>query len=207
MKFLARLKELIGEDAFKKIEPEIKGKELYLLDEKDYLPKEKANELRNEVKTLTADKVKLSTDLEKANKDLEDIKKNADDGKKTVEEQIKSLTDEIKALKDSGNQKDADLAKEKKLSILKDHLNKSKVNATYLKQAVGEFKLDDLEIDDDGNITGWDDKVKGVQDKYPAFFGENKLSGNDTSSGDGSDPIKEQTTEEFLTDVFDGKAE
>ena len=63
MKFTEELKKKIGDENFKLIETEIKGKEIYLLDPKDYLPADKISELRIDQKKLKSENEKLNNDL------------------------------------------------------------------------------------------------------------------------------------------------
>jgi hypothetical protein len=207
MKYTEQLKKLLGDEAFKKIEGELKDKEIYLLEPKDYITKETFNKVNDENKTLKSEKEKLSKDLNTANDKVKQLEDKSGNEKKTVEEQFEALNKKIETLENSGKEKDTQLLREKKLSVLKDHLTKAKVNPRYIKHAVGEFKLDDMEVDENEKIKGWDDMIKPVQENYPDFFGENKISGKTPEKGkeEGDKEIKEQSTEDFLQDVFDGK--
>jgi len=211
MKFTEQLKKKIGDEAFKAIEEELKGKELYLLDPKDYIPKEKFNTLLNEKKEFETSKAELEKQLNEAKTKLTDMEKNNSQNQQTVEQQIAELNKKITELSTAAENKEKELQRERRLSVLKDHLNESKVNPRYLKHALNEFDVDKLEIDDNGKIKGWDEIVKPVQETYPDFFGETRISGSSPAgggSGDGagSDEMKEQSTEEFLADVFSGEA-
>ncbi len=210
MKFTEQLKKKIGDEAFKAVEEELKGKELYLLDPKDYIPKDKFNTLLNEKKELENSKSDFEKQLNEAKTKLEEMEKKGSKEKKTVEEQIAELNKKISELSNAAETKDKELQRERKLSVLKDHLNESKVNTRYLKHAMNEFDIDKLELDDNGKIKGWDEIVKPVQETYPDFFGETKISGSSPagggSGGGAGDEMKEQSTEEFLADVFSGEA-
>jgi len=183
MLFTEKLKEKLGEEAFKKIEEDIAGKEVYVLDPKDYLPAEKIKALREEAKTLKTDNEKLVADLETERTKVTELEKAKGEQSKTIEEQLNALSEKTAALEETIAEKDKALERAKKLSVLKDHLNTAKVNPKYLKHAIGEFDIEKLEIDESGKIVGWDEMVKPVQENFPDFFGENKLAGSTPEPG------------------------
>ncbi|MCH7770143.1 MAG: hypothetical protein IIA49_03880 [Bacteroidetes bacterium] len=55
MSYLKKLKELIGDDAFKKVEKDLGDKDLIILNDGDYIPKKTFNDKLEELKTLKAD--------------------------------------------------------------------------------------------------------------------------------------------------------
>ncbi|MBK7979259.1 MAG: hypothetical protein IPK06_04450 [Ignavibacteriae bacterium] len=91
MKFTDELKKKIGDENFKLLENELKGKEVYLLDPKDYLPADKISELRNDQKKLKADNEKLTSDLTASKTEVETLKKEKENGTQTTDQQISSL--------------------------------------------------------------------------------------------------------------------
>lgn len=64
---------------------------------------------------------------------------------------------------------------------------------------VGFVKLDDLDLDDDGEVEGLDDEIERIQKKYPTFFAKptrrrrESVAGGADRDGDGRKPRKPMT--------------
>ena len=102
MKFTEELKKTIGEEANKKLEDKIQGKELYLLDPKNYFPKEKVSELLEEkrsYKETIENLQKEETNFKTKITELENKLKTKEDGSKTTEELLESFKLEIESMK------------------------------------------------------------------------------------------------------------
>ncbi|MBU1095910.1 MAG: hypothetical protein KKB34_05450 [Bacteroidetes bacterium] len=82
MSYLKKLKELIGDEAFKKVEADLNGKEL-ILNDGNYIPKKTFDDKLDEIKTLTREKETLTGDLKTSQeslKKMEDEKKFREQG-------------------------------------------------------------------------------------------------------------------------------
>lgn len=208
MSYLKKLKELIGEDLFKKVESDLSGKEL-IINDGSYIPKEKFDKLNDEKKDLQKEKDKLTGDLKTAQDDLKKIKDEKDNNNKSVEDKIADLTKKIDEQNNKIAAKDKELQVAKKEGILKDSLTAAGVtNPKNLKLLMKEFELDKVEVTEDGKIKGFDDTIKKLQEDYKPLFGEEQFGGTPPGGkkpGKGDD-VKELSTEEFFeSEVFGSK--
>lgn len=187
MKFTEELKKKIGDENFKLIENELKGKEIYLLDPKDYLPADKITELRNDQKKLKTDNEKLNSDLTASKTEVETLKKEKEAGSQTTDQQISALKKELEDFKKSGEEKDKALVLERKLGVLKSQILGAKANEKYIDDLVNKFlkegKFDHLEIEN-GRIKNFDELHKPIFEGYPEMYGEFKIEGGQVNGGD-----------------------
>ena len=63
-----------------------------------------------------------------------------------------------------------------KTTTLKSQLESSKANPELIPLVMKEFVIDELEVEE-GKIKGWDEKEKGLREKYASLFGEIKVQG------------------------------
>jgi hypothetical protein len=76
------MKELIGDETFKKVEADLNGKEL-ILNDGNYIPKKTFDDKLDEIKTLTKEKETLTGNLKTSQeslKKMEDEKKIREQG-------------------------------------------------------------------------------------------------------------------------------
>lgn len=207
MSYLEKLKKLIGEEAFKKVEADLNGKEL-VINDGTYIPKEKFDKLNDEKKDLQKDKDKLTGDLKTAQDDLKKIQDENKKGKNSVEEQIAELNKKLQDQDSKIAAKDKELNLAKYEGVLKDALTEAGVkNPKNLKLLMKEFDLEKVELDDNGKIKGFDESVKKLQEDYKPLFGEEKFGGTPPGQGqDNQDEVKEVSTEEYFEkEVFGSK--
>ncbi len=207
MSYLKKLKELIGEDLFKKVEADLGTKDL-IVNDGTYIPKEKFDKLNDEKKDLVKEKEKLTGDLKTAQDSLKKSEDEKNSGNKSVDEKIAKLEKDLKEQNDKIAAKDKELRIAKHEGILKDSLTAAGVtNPKNLKLLMKEFDLEKVELTEDGKIKGFDDSIKKLQEDYKPLFGEEHFAGTPPTGkkkGEGED-IKEMSTEEFFeTEVFGG---
>jgi len=164
------LKEILGDELFSQFETKInaynadeanKDKQIKLgnLSTGDYVGKGKFEALQE----LLNGK---DTELTNANKLIEDLKKNSknDEG---LQAKINDYEIENKKLQE-------ELAKTKINASLKVALLAEKaVDIDYLTFKLNEKlkeKNEALELDENGNIKGWDDKLAGLKTQFPTMF-------------------------------------
>lgn len=213
MSYLKKLKELIGEEAYKKVVADLGDKEL-IINDGSYIPKDKFNEKLDEIKELNKEKSKLSGDLKTAQDSLKKLQDENESGSKTVEQKIaaleKKLADQDTKLSDQDTKladKDKQLQIRDNEALLKEALTNAGVKKPQnLKLLLREFELDKIEVGEDGKIKGFDDKVKKLQEDYKPLFGEDKFGGTPPGGGgdqSGGDDMKEMSTEDFYSsEVF-----
>ncbi|MBU1095828.1 MAG: phage scaffolding protein [Bacteroidetes bacterium] len=207
MSYLKKLKELIGDEAFKKVEADLNGKEL-ILNDGNYIPKKTFDDKLDEIKTLTKEKETLTGDLKTSQDGLKKLEDEKKSGNQTVEQQIADLNKKIDEQNNKIAQKDKELQLKNHESLLKDSLTGAGVkNPKNLKLLMKEFDLDKLEVDKEGKIKGFDDSVKKLQEDYKPLFGEEQFSGNPPGQGNGTttEDMKEMSTEDFYSSEVFGK--
>jgi len=179
-----KLKEKLGEH-YDLIKDLVQDKEIYVMEAKDYLPKDKANELRNEVKILKESKETLNSDLEASKLKFEELKAEEENKGKTTEDKFSDLSKQIEALVNQNAEKDKALERSELLSMLNNDLTEAKVNPKYRKQVLAEFDIDSLKKNESGKVDGVAERLTVIQENFPIFFGEEKLVGNPLETGDG----------------------
>jgi hypothetical protein len=206
MSYLKKLKELIGEDLFKKVEADLGTKDL-IVNDGSYIPKDKFDKINDEKKDLVKEKEKLTTDLKTAQDSLKKAEDEKNSGNKSVEDKITALEKKTKEQDDKIAAKDKELKLAKYEGVLKDSLTAAGVtNPKNLKLLMREFDLEKVELTEDGKIKGFDDSIKKLQEDYKPLFGEEHFTGTppNKKKGEGEE-VKEMSTEEFFeSEVFGG---
>lgn len=208
MSYLKKLKELVGEDAFKKVEADLGTKDL-IVNDGSYIPKDKFDKINDEKKDLIKEKEKLTSDLKAAQDSLKKAEDDKNSGNKSVEDKITALEKKAKEQDDKITAKDKELQLAKYEGVLKDSLTAAGVtNPKNLKLLMKEFDLTKVELTEDGKIKGFDDSVKKLQEDYKPLFGEDQFTGTPPAGkkkGEGEE-VKEMSTEEFFeSEVFGQK--
>ena len=178
------LKELVGEDLYKQIEPKlnehsviITGKdEKYIKDDGNYIPKTRFNEIV-EQKNL------YKESLDEQSKQLNDLKSKLTDNE--------SITKQIEDLQKQSKMKDDEVLTVTKKYALKDMLRDS--GARYPDLLMTKFNIAELKLVDGNKIEGFEDKLKSIKEGYPDLFGKPKVDSVD--DGRIPDPPKVQLTE------------
>lgn len=209
MSYLQKLRELVGEEAFKKVEADL-GKKDLIVNDGTYIPKEKFDKVNDDLKALKTEKEKLTTDLKTAQDDLKKIQDDKNSGNKTLEQKIEDLTKKIADQDKKISDKDNELQLSKVEGVLKEQLTTAGVsNPKNLKLLLKEFDLSNTKLTDDGKIEGFDETVKKLQEDYKPLFGEDNFGGTPPGGkggGGGDDNLKEVSTEDFFTsEVFGSK--
>lgn len=208
MSYLKKLKELIGEDLFKKVEADLGTKDL-IVNDGSYIPKDKFDKINDEKKDLVKEKEKLTTDLKTAQDSLKKAEDEKNSGNKSVEDKIAALEKKTKEQDDKIAAKDKELQLAKYEGVLKDSLTAAGVtNPKNLKLLMREFDLEKVELTEDGKIKGFDDSIKKLQEDYKPLFGEEQFGGTPPGGKkkENSANDKEMSTEEFFeSEVFGQK--
>lgn len=208
MSFLQKLKELIGEDSFKKVKTEIGEKDL-IINDGSYIPKSKFDELNDKKKNLETEKESLTKQANEFKQKADDLEKDNKTKTKTVEDQMAEMTKKLADIEAASQKDKAALLNAKKESAIKEALQEAGVkNPKNLRLLVKEFEIDKTEIGDDGKIKGFEDKVKLLQEDYKPLFGETVISGNPPKNVQGNDDKTANTevsTEDFYAGIFGQK--
>lgn len=184
------LKEILGDELFSKISeklkaynenPDNKDKQIKLanLTEGNFIPKQQFD-------SVTAENQTNAQKLTEANTLIEQLKKSAK-GDEALQSKIGEYQTKVEQL-------ETELAKTKINSAVKVGLMSEKaVDIDYLTYKLNE-KGEPLELDEQGNIKGWSDKISALKTQFPTMF-EGKTNG----SYDGYRPLEKGTNPETQT--------
>ncbi|RRJ62412.1 hypothetical protein EHV15_05185 [Paenibacillus oralis] len=154
------LKELLGEELYKQVIEKAGDKhKIAIVSDGSHFPKDKWDE-------VNAAKKKIEADLKERDKQLEELKKSAGDN-----EELKA---KIKELQDANKEAADKYQKEAKELQLKTALKLKlvgKVHENAMDNVLNEFKFDQIELDETGNIkSGFDDQYKSLQESKGFYF-------------------------------------
>lgn len=191
------LKDVLGEELYKQVqakideqnskeEDKLKHVRFADLSEGNYISKEKYDSETERLNGLITGK---DTEIGNANKLIEELKK-ASKGDEGMQQKISTYETENACLQQ-------ELEETKVSSALKVALLSAKTDDTdYMTFKIKEMlkeKGEELKIDDDGNIKGWDDMLTTLKTQFPAHFEsseggsrqiiENKLDKGDPAGG------------------------
>ncbi len=191
------LKDVLGEELYKQVqakideqnskeEDKLKHVRFADLSEGNYISKEKYDSETERLNGLITGK---DTEIGNANKLIEELKK-ASKGDEGMQQKISTYETENARLQQ-------ELEETKVSSALKVALLSAKTDDTdYMTFKIKEMlkeKGEELKIDDDGNIKGWDDMLTTLKTQFPTHFEsseggsrqiiENKLDKGDPAGG------------------------
>lgn len=191
------LKDVLGEELYKQVqakideqnskeEDKLKHVRFADLSEGNYISKEKYDSETERLNGLINGK---DTEIGNANKLIEELKKSSK-GDEGMQQKISTYETENARLQQ-------ELEETKVSSALKVALLSAKTDDTdYMTFKIKEMlkeKGEELKIDDDGNIKGWDDMLTTLKTQFPAHFEsseggsrqiiENKLDKGDPAGG------------------------
>lgn len=131
---------------------------------------------------LKADHEGSVAELEKANGLIAELQKT-NKGNEELQDQINAYNEQIKELQDEVEKTKIDAA------IKVGLLAEKALDVDYLTFKLRE-KGDELELDEQGNIKGWSDKVAGLKTQFPTQFenagnGGKKIDENKLPQGEG----------------------
>lgn len=178
------LKEILGDELFKQISeklkaynenPDNKDRQIKLanLTEGNFIPKQQFD-------SVTAENQTNAQKLTEANALIEQLKKSAK-GDEALQTKISEYQIKVAEL-------ETELAKAKINAAVKVGLmSANAVDVDYLTYKLGE-KGEKLELDEQGNIKGWNDKISALKTQFPTMF-----TGPSDGAFDGYRPIEKGT--------------
>ena len=196
-----KLEELLGEELYAKVREKIDAKNAnepdklkhvrYAdLSEGGYLSKEKHTSEMEQIKTALSGK---ESELTAANALIEQLKKGTK-GDEALQGKITAYETQVQGLQE-------ELAKTKVEAAIKVALMSEKaVDVDYLTFKLNEKLKEDgskLELDENGSIKGWDDKIADLKTQFPKMFetapaggaGGRKYEERRLQKGDGPDVL------------------
>jgi len=170
---MEKLKELLGEELYKQLEEKLGDKKVFI-DDGNYIPKQRFDEVNNEKK-------ELQNQLKERDGQLEELRKNSQDSKE-LQDKIQELQQANEETKSQYEQK----IKEQKFNFaLEQDLMKSQ--AKNVKAAKALVDTEKVSLDDDGNLIGLDEQLKQIKEENDYLFGPD-LRGNRTDDTQSTPP-------------------
>ncbi|MFM9815778.1 hypothetical protein ACKI16_45815, partial [Streptomyces scabiei] len=138
--------------------------------------------------------------IRKLKRELEDARKPKPAGKSKGDDEAPDLD----AIRDAAKaEAKAEADTRIKRSEAKATLVAAGVSREVAADLIGFVKLDDLDLDDDGEVEGLDDEIERIQKKYPTFFAKHagrrrreSVAGGADRGGEGARPKKPLTASE-----------
>ena len=161
------LKELLGEELYGQVQSKIGDKKL-ILNDGNFIPRDKFNSLNEELKGLKAELTNRDTQLN----DLKVKAAGNDELTKKIEE-LNNLNSQTKTEYET-KIKDMQLSKAIESALTKN-------NAKFSDLLTSKIDKSKLIIDGD-NVLGLDDQINGLKTNYKELFGQ-KLAGNEPNMG------------------------
>lgn len=162
------LKEFLGEELYNQVMEKVgKDHKIDIVSNGNWFPKAKFDEVNEKVKTL-------EDQIKERDNQLKELKTKAA-GNEELSAKIAELETANEATKSEYEVKMAELKKETAIELkLKDE------QAKNVKAVKALLSLDKVSIDGD-NLLGLDEQLKTLKESDPYLFGEDKLTGRDTT--------------------------
>jgi hypothetical protein len=159
-----KLINILGEELSKQVKEKLQDKKIAIINDGSWIPKEKFDSKNEELK-LTKQQ-------------LEDYKKNAVNVENIVNEnaELKTKYEKVKSdFEDGIKSKDNEISNiNKKYSLLNELKKCGAVGEDLL---LNKFNLDDIELNSEGKIKGFDELVKPLKENYKHMFKETNIEG------------------------------
>lgn len=171
VRFMEKLKELLGEELFKQVEAKLGTEKKYFFGEGEFIPKGRFDEVNNQNKELKAN-------LAERDNQLKDLGEKAK-GNEELTKKIAELTETNKKLSEEYEAKIA--AREREYAI---DGELSKIGAKNLK-AVKALLDDEKIVVKDGQIVGLNEQIETIKKNDAYLFNETQP----TPPGKGGNPL------------------
>ena len=147
--------------------------------------------------------------IRKLKRELEDARKPKPSGKSKGDDDEAPDLDAIRDAAKAEAKAEADTRI--KRSAAKAALVAAGVSREVAADLIGFVKLDDLDLDDDGEVEGLDEEIERIQKKYPTFFAKTtgrrrreSVAGGADRGGEGARPKKPLTASERQATLLTG---
>ena len=172
---------------------------------KNAVPKDEYNKKSSKIDELESELDTAKEQLEQTNEQLDELSSKAENN-----EELKQNLEEIKSEYEQYQQQEQErLNQIKKKSTLEKKLLKSNANQDAVDLLMNDFDVEELELDEEGNLNNFDDQLEKVQEKRPTLFGEVEITGNTPTDGEGGDDLLinadslDNLTEDQINDNWD----
>jgi len=163
------LAEILGEELYKQVTEKLGDARIDIVSDGRWIPKQKFDDINEEKK-------QYKTQVDELNKKLSELKEKVKDND--------DITGQIEALKQQIKDKEAELAKTRKLNAIK--LAVLKAGPNDVEDILPHLKQDSITLADDGTITGLEEQIKALKEKKPYLFKDTDPEGTGGSKGGGA---------------------
>lgn len=164
------LKELLGEELYKQVMEKAGDKyKIAIVSDGNWIPKDKFDAVNTE-------KNEYKEQVDELNKRLGELQAKVKDNE--------SITKEIEGLKQQIKDKEAELAKTRKMNAIKLAVLKAEPND--VEDILPHLKQDVITLTDDGTITGLEEQIKALKESKPYLFKDTDPEGTGGSKGGGA---------------------
>lgn len=160
---MEKLKELLGEDLYKQVTEKLGDKKVFV-DDGNYIPKQRFDEVNNEKK-------ELQLQIRDRDKQLEELMEQAQDNQKLRNKiaELQQTNDEVK------NEYEQKIREQRFNFSLEQAL--VRLQAKNVKAAKALVDTEKISIDDNGNLIGFEEQIKQIKEENDYLFGPD-LKGN-----------------------------
>lgn len=144
------------------------------VDNKQYKKKaDKVKELDSELKTA-------QTQLEDFDSKIKELKTKAENAEE-LENELNDITTEYENYKEQESER---ISKIKTTSALEKKLLADNVPEDLVDLVVNDFDIDNLELNEDGELLNYESQRENAKNKRPSAFAEEKIRGDEPQDGD-----------------------
>lgn len=205
------LKSMLGEDLYKQVAEKLGDKKL-MIDDGNFIPKSRFDEVNNQKKELKEQVDTLNNTLKTNAKDFEKFK-SAAEGNAELQKQLQEYQDKFNNTQKDFSSKLTEKEKEwqarevnnKKAYSLREKLITEHVKTNYIDMLMNTVDLNKITVNEDGSMNGLDDIVKGTKESFKDLFGEVQTLG--TGVGNGGSQIGNVNLKELAEKARSGRPE
>ena len=146
----------------------------------NFVPNNEYKKKTTKIEELESELETTKEQLENTTDQLDELKDKAED-KEELQEQLQNIQSEYEEFKEQEEQRIKNI---KKKSDLEKRLLKNNANEDAVDLLINDFDIEELELNDDGELEGFNDQLETVQEKRPTLFGEKKVTGDEPKDGD-----------------------
>lgn len=185
------LKDYVAEDKISEV-IEKHNKEL----PKYFVPSGKYKTATEEIRDYKTKLEESSKKLEENSKKLEEVNKKIKNASENEDSQNAIVSKELEELKSQFESYKTDIIEKEtnrqKLGFVEKGLTKAGINPDVLDLIANTFNLQEIKVDESGNIEGWEDRISSLKESKPSIFKTEEIS----SAGKPKDGTSANVTKE-----------
>lgn len=176
------LKEILGEELYSQVKEKLGDKKI-MVDDGNFIPKDRFNEVNNQKKELKEQVDTLNNTLKTNSKELEKLKASAE-GNEELQKQLQEYQDkfdntqnefatQLTAKEQEWQQREVN---NKKAYAMREKLIMEHADSKYIDMLMNQIDLNKI-TEDNGKFIGMDDITKEIKGSYDKLFGKPQILG------------------------------